>query len=104
MASPSHRQPSFRFLTRKTETLTRRIELANSQGCSVAYSPDGLTLAIGLEREVKLYDTRTNRERASLKATEQAYFEKLAFSADGLRLASASYDSVVVWDLASSKS
>ena len=45
-----------------------RIELPNGEGCSVAYSPDGLTLAIGMMGEVKLYDAQTQKERGSLKA------------------------------------
>jgi WD40 repeat protein len=76
-----------------------RIELANGEGCSVAYSPDGLTLAVGLAGEVKLYDARANKQRGALKASERAYFDRLTFSADGRRLAAASFDSIVVWDL-----
>jgi WD domain, G-beta repeat len=84
-------------------TLSARIDLANTTGCSVAYSPDGMTLAIGLAQEVKLYDAWTNRERASLKADRSGVFEKLAIAADGRRLASVSYDSIVIWDLASTE-
>ncbi len=78
-----------------------QIALPDSAGCSLAYSPDGLTLAIGLAKEVKLYDSRTNRERATLKLRGRGYFESLAFSPDARTLATASYDSVVVWDLTS---
>ena len=80
-----------------------RIELANSEGCSVAYSPDGLTLAVGLAGEVKLYDARTTKQRGALKASENAHFDRLTFSADGQRLAAASFDSIVVWDLTAGK-
>jgi WD40 repeat protein len=85
----------------KDGALTARIELADSDGCSVAYSPDGLTLAVGLAREVKLYNTLTWKERYSLTVNQRGCFEGLTFSADGRRLAAATYDSVVVWDLAS---
>jgi WD40 repeat protein len=84
-------------------SLIAGIPLANTQGCCVAFSPDGSILAIGRMKEVRLYDARTHQKRATLKARRGGYCEKLAFSADGRRLASAIFDSVVLWDLASSQ-
>jgi WD40 repeat protein len=84
-------------------TSIARIELANSDGCSVAYSPDGLTLAVGVAGEVKLYDSHTHKQLDGLKTIDRACFDRLAFSADGRRLAAASFDSVVVCDLSAGK-
>jgi WD40 repeat protein len=84
-------------------TSIARIELANGDGCSVAYSPDGSTLAVGVAREVKLYDSHTHKQLDGLKTNDRACFDRLAFSADGRRLAAASFDSVVVWDLSAGK-
>jgi WD40 repeat protein len=68
--------------------------------CCVAFSPDGRTLAVGLDRGVKLYDPETGRERVEL-ATENACGSLcLTFSSDGRRLAAATMlGDVVVWDL-----
>ncbi len=79
------------------------IVLPGELGCSVAYSPDGLTLAIGLAREVKLYDPLTRQERATLRSPGTGEFNCLAFSADGRRLAAGSQESVVVWNVYSGR-
>jgi WD40 repeat protein len=62
---------------------------------SVAFSPDGKTLASGSEGQtVKLWDARTGQEMATLKGHTD-YVSSVAFSPDGKTLASGSWDNTV---------
>jgi WD40 repeat protein len=75
-----------------------------AEACAVAFSPDGRTLAVGLERVVKLYDPDTNRERSELTAGDLYGCFGLAFSSDGRRLAAATdLGHVIVWDIGTGK-
>lgn len=89
-------------VTSGQERITIRGPFADS--CPVAFAPDGRSVAVGLERAVKLYDPETGRERAELASGTSYGPLCLAFSPDGRRLAASTQDGeVVVWDLASNR-
>jgi WD40 repeat protein len=70
---------------------------------SVAFSPDGKTVAAGGSRCVRVWDVASGEERASL-AGHQGQVQCVAFSSDGRLLATAGVDrTLVLWELASGK-
>jgi WD40 repeat protein len=82
-----------------------RDELPPSDGpnqvSALAFSPDGKTLAAGLQGgSVKLYNTATLELRSTLKGhSEGGMITAVAFSPDGTLLASAARDQTIkVWD------
>jgi RNA polymerase sigma factor (sigma-70 family) len=69
---------------------------------SVAFSPDGETLAAGLrDGAIRLWDVATGSERVCLR--ENGQVRAVAFSPDGKTLASARGDQVELWDLATGR-
>jgi WD40 repeat protein len=63
---------------------------------SLAFSPDGNGLAVGLHNdEILLWDMNTNKSRPRLLATHASSVESVAFSPDGSRLASCGLDKYV---------
>jgi RNA polymerase sigma factor (sigma-70 family) len=68
---------------------------------SLAFSPDGRTLAAGNWRNVRLWEVSTGQERRRLEGHE-GDVTALAFSPDGRTLTSAASDTTgLVWDLTS---
>jgi WD40 repeat protein len=67
--------------------------------CTVAFAPDGQTLASGgVDRTIKLWDLAKGRERATLNGHTAPIFS-LAYSSDGKMLASGALDGGLrVWD------
>ena len=79
---------------------------------SVAYSPDGKTLASGGSElagesgvetyEIELWDVATGKEQATLKG-HTGPVGSVAFSPDGKTLASVGYEEIKLWDVATGK-
>src|SRR5262249_12065142 len=71
---------------------------------SVAFTPDGRTLASGgAEGTIKLWDVATGKLRATLKG-HTSTVQSVTITADGKTLASGSNDSTIrLWDLATLK-
>jgi RNA polymerase sigma factor (sigma-70 family) len=72
----------------------------NSNVNSVAFSPDGKTLAAGTSEEITVWDLKTRKETRTLKGHAN-HVNSVAFSPDGKRLVSAGRDNkMILWDLA----
>ncbi|MFN6484478.1 caspase family protein [Nostoc sp. DedQUE02] len=81
-----------------------RLEGHSEAVYSVAFSPDGKTIAsASLDKTVKVWDAATAKEITTFKGHSDAVYS-VAFSPDGKTIASASLDKTVkVWDAATAK-
>jgi WD40 repeat protein len=103
------RGEGIQFLDASTGRVTHEItEGANGFAC-IALSPDGKTLAAGrgghvggFEVQIRLWDVKGDRQPLKLDAPGR-FLGALALSSDSKMLASASLDSVRVWDVSKEK-
>ncbi len=107
--SESHTTPRARRVTPSAAPVVRigrtfpSVRLASDTNIfSVAFSPDGTTLACGAsDSTVRLWDVRHRRQTAQLPGHSDSV-ESVAFSRDGRRLATAGDDETArLWDLTS---
>ncbi|MCP4548013.1 MAG: NACHT domain-containing protein, partial [bacterium] len=100
LLATGHADGSVRIWEFVTGDEVRRFVEHQSGVLSVAYSPDGQSLASGSGKTVRIWDLATGREQRELEGHHSAVLS-VAYSPDGQTLASGSDDKTVwIWDLA----
>jgi WD40 repeat protein len=80
-----------------------RIEECSLWNSAIAYSPDGRTMAIGVEAGIKFLDTETGAIRTVLKRTNSGELGQLLFSPDGRKLLGSEFLALKVWESTSGR-
>ncbi len=92
-------------LSAQEAKLQKTLEGHSGGVCSVAWSPDGKTLAsASCDKTIKLWDVPTGENTATLEVRDGDAVTCVAWSPDGKTLASASYDRTIkLWNAAARK-
>jgi WD40 repeat protein/serine/threonine protein kinase len=76
-----------------------RISSGAASGYFLAFSPDGKTLAVVIDKTVKLFEVASGREAGLIITQDSAY--AIAFMPDGKFLVAGGWSSLKLWDVAS---
>ena len=88
------------FAEFEAEDLRPRMTVGVDSATSIAYGPDGRSLAVGtITRLVELWDLASNRELVKLRHLGESQLRQVAFSDDGRTLVTGGLDQVRIWDL-----
>ena len=79
---------------------TPKATLPGSGAYSIAFSPDGKTIATGGYEYIQLWDAVSGEPTASFQTESNIVIENLAFSPDGKTIATASTADIRLWDVA----
>ena len=85
------RDPKYVKMIMVTEGIPELIDYATKRVESIAFSPDGRTLAVSSYGEIVFWDTETGQHKKAL--TGEGFFDRLLFSPDGRTLAAQNYNS-----------
>ena len=85
-----------------SDGVPKLVNFATKRVGSIAFSPDGRTLAVSSDNEIIFWDSSTGERKATL--TGKGYFYSLLFSPDGHTLAARSYahkseSGIYLWDI-----
>ena len=85
------RDPKYIKMIMVTEGVPELIDYATKRVESIAFSPDGRTLAVSSYGEIVFWDAETGQHKTTL--TGEGFFDRLLFSPDGRTLAARNYNS-----------
>lgn len=94
--------PKFVKMIMISDGVPKLVDYATKRVGSIAFSPDGRTLAVASDNEIIFWDPSTGERQATLKGKGSLY--SLLFSPDGRTLAARSYASksesgIYLWDI-----
>ena len=84
-------------------TFVESLEVRTQGVVSVAFSPDGETLALGSNDEMQLWDVNTRKRIGVRQQGYTSHVIGLAFNPEGSILASATDNELIFWDIAGAK-